>query len=51
MAGGQAVIGQVEGVPGLKVRSARGGLVAAVRAAVAGWVRLVAILGPTVVDK
>ena len=52
MGGGQAVIGQVRRAPGFEVRTARGGaLVAALRGAVAGWVRLVALLGPSVADK
>ena len=47
----QAVAGRIARGPGLSVRTARGGMVAVLRGAVGGWVRLVALLGPSVTDK
>ena len=46
MGGGQVVLGRVELAAGRRI-----GLVAALSEAVAGWVRLVALLGPSVLDK
>lgn len=52
MRGSQAVLGRVGSGAGTRVRPTVVGSVGVLaRRAVAGWVRLVAILGPSVSDK
>ena len=52
MRGYEAVLGQVEDGAGVRGRpTLLGSLVRIARGTVAGWVRLVAILGPSVSDK